>query len=142
MLKRLFQVNPDTGTIHSILLILRICVAALMLRHGIPKLHALLSDGEIKFADPIGLGPEVSLILVVFAEFLCSAFILAGLGTRIVTIPLIINMSVIIFIVHLHDPFSRKELPVFYLLTYIILLILGSGKYSFDHIIYKRLSRK
>ncbi len=141
MLKQLFRTNNESGKINAVLLLLRVCTAAFLLTHGIPKLNSLLEGGEIKFADPIGLGPEMSLILVVFAEAFCSALIMIGLGTRLASIPLIINMMVIVFIVHLHDPFSRKELPLFYLIIFISLFVLGSGKYSFDHLIFNRISK-
>lgn len=118
-------------------LLLRLTAGGFMLTHGYPKLQRLLA-GEMQFGDPLGLGPEVSLVLAVFAEFLCSILLILGLGTRFAAIPLIITMAVAAFIAHGADPFGRKELALFYMISYIVLLLIGSGKYSIDQLISKK----
>lgn len=120
------------------LLLLRLGVSGLMLTHGIPKLIRLFGSGPIQFGDPIGIGVEASLTLTVFSEVICSVLILVGLGTRLASIPLIITMAVAFFIVHAAHAFERKELALFYLIVYIVLLLTGSGKYSLDHYFLKR----
>jgi len=122
-----------------VLLIVRIAVAAFMLTHGYPKLMKLLAGGEIQFADPFGLGMYFSLVLAVFAEFFCSILVGLGIGTRLAAIPLIITMSVAAFIAHGSDPFGRKELALLYLVVYVFLLFTGSGKFSVDYFISKKL---
>lgn len=116
---------------------LRIAGGGFMLAHGVPKLLKLFGEGPIQFADPIGLGPAVSLALTVFAEFLCAAFILLGFKTRAATIPLIITMLVAALIHHWEDAFSSKEKGLLYLAIYFALFFLGSGKYSIDNAIAK-----
>lgn len=108
-----------------------------MLIHGYSKFQNLLA-GEMQFADPLGLGPEVSLVLAVFAEFFCSILIILGLGTRLAVIPSIVTMAVAAFIVHGADPFGRKELALLYMVAYIVLLFSGSGKISVDRLIAKK----
>jgi len=120
------------------LLFIRIAVAAFMLTHGYPKLLKLFAVGEIQFADPFGLGMASSLGLAVFAEFFCSILVGLGVGTRLATIPLIINMSVAAFIAHGADPFGKKELALLYLVIYIFLLVTGSGKFSVDYLISRK----
>lgn len=56
-----------------------------------------------------------------------------GLWTRAALIPLIINMSVIVFIAHAGDPFGRKEIGLFFLITFVVLFLTGPGKYSMDN---------
>lgn len=124
------------------LFLLRIGVGGLMLTHGIPKLMKLFGSDPITFGDPLGLGAEASLALAVFAEAVCSTLIIIGLGTRLAAIPLIITMSTAFFIVHAEDPFQRKELALFYLIVFLVLLLTGSGKYSLDHYFLKRKSKK
>jgi putative oxidoreductase len=137
-LKRLLQTGTNEGLLDLVVLLIRVTVAASMLTHGVPKLNRLFAGGEIQFADPFGAGPVISLILVVFAEFLCSIFIGIGLGTRLAAIPLIITMSVAAFITHGSDPFGRKEIALLYLLLYIVLLVTGSRKYSLDHLLFRK----
>jgi putative oxidoreductase len=138
VMKRLFQTGIKEEYLNLILLVLRISLAVLMIRHGFPKLTKLLEGGEIQFGNPIGLGPGISLGLAVFAEFFCSILVGIGLGTRLASIPLMITMGVAAFISHGADPFERKELAIMYLLFYLVLLVMGSGKYSIDYFLTRK----
>ncbi|XOV93284.1 MAG: DoxX family protein [Bacteroidota bacterium] len=113
------------------LLILRLIAGIGIMTHGWPKFQKAIS-GNFQFADPIGLGSELSLILVVFAEFICGILVVLGLGTRFAAIILIINMSIIFFIVHAADAFGSKEKAFLFLGAFIVLLLTGPGKYSID----------
>lgn len=124
------------------LLVLRSGAALMMLTHGIPKLMQFFSGEPIAFASVMGMSMGVSLALAVFAEVICSVFIILGLGTRMATIPLIITMLTAAFYIHANDPFSGKEMSLLYALIFIVLLITGAGKYSIDHILSKQLKRK
>ena len=136
-MKKLFQTKLNNTSIDLSLLLLRLATGVFMLTHGFPKLQRLLA-GEMQFGDPIGLGPEVSLVLAVFAEVVCSILIVLGLGTRLAAIPLIVTMAVAAFIAHGADPFGRKEMALLYLVGYVVLLLSGSGKFSVDRIISKK----
>lgn len=125
----------NKNTVSVVLLIARLAVALLMINHGYPKLTKLLAGGEIQFADPIGIGATFSLILTVFAEFLCSILIGLGLFTRLATIPLMITMLVAAFIVHGADPIGRKELAIMYFVLYLILFVFEGGKFSLDYLL-------
>ncbi len=114
------------------ILILRIGLSGLLLTHGYPKLMRIL-EGNFSFRDPIGLGPELSLFMITFAEFFCAALVLIGLWTRLASIPIIIGMIIIVFVVHADDPFSVQEKGLLFLVGYLVLLLTGSGKYSLDH---------
>lgn len=133
-MNRILNTDPQTKQVDVALLILRIGVAILMLTHGIPKLQMLLGSGEIQFPGVMGLSPVFSLGLTVFAEVICSVLIFIGLATRLASIPLIITMIVAVFMIHANDPLATQELGLLYLLLYIPLLILGSGKYSLDRL--------
>jgi putative oxidoreductase len=104
-----------------------------MLTHGFPKIMKVL-NGDMGFADPIGLGPGVSLMLSAFAEGICSLIVLLGWKSRLATLPLIINMAVAVFFAHAGDPFADKEKALLFLLIFVVLFITGPGKYSLDRV--------
>tara|TARA_R110002049_G_scaffold98432_1_gene239637 strand:- start:5799 stop:6182 length:384 start_codon:yes stop_codon:yes gene_type:complete len=115
------------------LALLRIVPALLIiLNHGISKLENLFSGEEIKFPDPIGIGASPSLFLAVIGEVLCPFFLILGFKTRWFAIPSAITMFVAAFIQHGEDPFSRKEMALLYFLIFVVIFLLGPGKYSID----------
>lgn len=130
-MNRWFKSLASPAALHGWLLVLRLAVAGMMLTHGIPKLQKILA-GNWQFGDPLGLGQPLSLALAVFAEVGCSVLILLGLFTRLATLPLLFTMVVALIFVHGSDPFSDKELPLLYALTYATLFFTGPGKYSLD----------
>ncbi|MFM7089720.1 MAG: DoxX family protein [Bacteroidota bacterium] len=121
------------------LLLFRLYVGfAMFYGHGLRKFNKLIGDEDITFADPFGIGPAPSLALAVFAEVFCSFLIVLGLFTRLATIPLIITMLVAWLMVHSGDPFGDQELPVFYLVSYIVIFLQGSGWYSLDALMNRK----
>ena len=119
------------------LLFLRITIGGFMLfGHGWSKLTAF---GEYfhSFSDPLGLGPEISYILTVGAEVLCSVFIILGLFTRFAAIPLAITMIVAAFIILKNESWNDKEFALLYLIPYITIFIAGPGRYSVDRFLFK-----
>ncbi|OBY66049.1 hypothetical protein LPB301_07110 [Polaribacter reichenbachii] len=99
--------------------------------HGYPR-FINFSKISSEFADPLGIGTETSLALVVFAEFFCSLFLVLGLLTRWICVPLIITMIVATWIVNGGKDFIFQEKSFIYLICYISLLISGSGYFSLD----------
>ena len=120
------------------LLVLRLASGGFMLAcHGWGKLTNFGARWG-KFGDPIGLGPEVSLILTVFAEFFCSLALIIGFKTRAAAVPLLITMLVIATIVHADDPWNKKEFALLYAIPFLTLIFTGGGKYSLDAKLFKR----
>lgn len=120
--------NNDTSLAS---LLLRISIGSMMLTHGYGKFMRLIS-GETSFANPIGLGEYPSFVLTVFAEFVCSILIILGYKTKWAAIPPAIVMLVATFIVHWEDSWGRKEFALLYFTGYVILFLIGSGRYSLD----------
>ena len=123
------------------LLALRVGFAGFMLwQHGLAKLLGF-AELSTKFADPIGLGSAVSLSLAIFAEVLCSALVIVGLGTRLAAVPLAVTMLVAAFRVHAGDPVADRELAFLYLFAFTSLVLAGPGKFSVDAVIDKKRKR-
>lgn len=137
-MKKVYNTGIPDKSGHMALLIFRILAGGFMLTHGVPKLQRLFSGEEIKFSDPYGLGPEVSFVLVIFAEFLCSILVIMGLLTRLAVIPIMITMATAVIFAHANDPFGVKEKPLLFLIIFGLLLVFGSGRYSVDRQLEKR----
>ncbi|MGE8552515.1 DoxX family protein [Chryseobacterium jejuense] len=132
--------NSNSSSIPKdiILLAVRVFVGFAMLSHGYPKLQMLLAGGKIEFFDFLGMGPQITLILTVLAEFVCSILLILGLFTRVSLGFLIFTMVIAGFVVHGADPFEKREMSLIYLSVYLLLMIIGAGKVSVDHMIERR----
>ena len=140
MFKTIFYSGSLSSYSDLTLLLMRIGVGALMLSHGAGKLLKLFGEEPVKFSDPLGVGATASLAMAVFAEVFCSIFLIFGFATRLSVVPLLITMLVAVLLIHTHDPFPKKELPLLYIIIYLAIGIFGAGKYSVDNLIYKKLS--
>ncbi len=137
------------------LLILRLGVGSYLLSHGVGKLRMLLAGDFTTLGNPIGIGPVPSLVLVTFAEFLCSLLVIVGLGTRFAAIPVVISMAVAAFVAHAKDPWSSetaamaffsgqskvwfsKEPALIFLVVFLALAFTGAGAISLDGLIGRR----
>lgn len=141
-MKKIISVSSTSLSTDLALLIARVGISVLMLTHGLPKLGKLFSGDPVQFLPFMGLSPEISLAMAVFAEVFCSIFILFGFATRLAVIPLAITMLVAVFLVHAADPFSVKESALHFLLVYVVLLFTGSGKYSVDYMLQGKENRE
>ncbi len=136
-----------TETANSIgLLILRVGMGALMLPSGITKLKWLREGTE--FGDPIGLGPQLSLILVVAAEFLGSIGVMLGFATRLAAFGIAFTMGVAAFVAHANDPWLMgpgvavsKQPALMFLVPFLALVFTGAGMYSVDAYLFGRKGR-
>lgn len=139
---RFFTQTDDPGQLASIgLVLLRIGAGAAMgLGHGLPKLQRLIGSEPIKFADPFGLGAELSLQLAVFGELVCGLLIAVGLFTRLAVLPFAFTMLVAMFVAHAADPWAKKELAFMFLLPAVTLFFTGPGRVSLDWIRTRRAS--
>ena len=128
----------DSNLDNAAKLLIRLGAGGMMLTHGIPKIGRLFGEGPVKFADPFGLGPEISLVLAIIAEVICAVLVMVGFKTRIATIPLMLTMLTAAFYAHWNDPFGKKELPLLFFLVFLAILIMGPGKYALDSLKKRR----
>ncbi|GGH46962.1 DoxX family protein [Dyadobacter endophyticus] len=136
MLKRFLKPIKLPVSVDWAVLILRVGISCLMLIHGYAKLTNFLG-GDHSFADPIGIGEELSYLLTICAEFGCSILVILGLVTRAALLPLIFTMLVVIFIVHAPDGIDKQEHGLSFLFVYIALLLTGPGRFSVDSKLYR-----
>ncbi len=121
-------------------LLLRLIIGGLFVYYGYTK-FASYDQILPMFQDVIGIGARLSFNLVIFAELGCGFLVLIGFFTRLSVVPIFITMAVAYFIAHAKDPFDVKTLPFVYLLLTIVVFILGSGKYSFDGLVFRKTTQ-
>ncbi|MCK5396292.1 MAG: DoxX family protein [Gammaproteobacteria bacterium] len=129
----LSSLSPDTGK-----LILRLCVGGLILFHGIAK---IMHPGSLDFISGMlssnGL-PAVLAYGVYLGEVVAPLMVIVGYQARVGGLLIVVNMVVALFLAHSGDFLSLSEhggwsveLQMFYLLSALAVVFLGSGKLAF-----------
>lgn len=136
-MKKLFSWKSSGGSLDIGLLLFRLIFAGMMLPGGFDKLKGFSSKLGGQWKDPFGVNDEISLALLIFAEFFCSCLIILGLMTRLACIPLIIAMAVAFFKVHNAHLFTDGSLAAMYMFGFIGILFAGPGRISMDATISK-----
>ena len=126
------------------LLLMRLVLAYGFYGPGMMKWNNM--DGIISWFGEMGIPlPGLNAYLAASTEVGGAFLLLIGLGTRIISIPLMIVMLVAIFSVHLPNGFESGnngfEIPVYYLIMLFTLFVYGGGKISIYGLI-KRNSKK
>jgi len=106
---------------------------SLFLKHGLEKLTGY-SQMVTHFPNPLGMGAHASLAYALLSDGICSLLVLLGVGTRLAALVIVINLSVVFFLVH-HAAFFRDghvELVFVYLTGFVAILLAGAGRYSLD----------
>ena len=137
----LFPSKPNGTYISVILLIVRIVFGILLMNHGIEK-WSNFQELSAVFPDPLGIGSPLSLGLAIFGEMICSMAFIVGFLYRLAMIPMIFTMCIAFFVVHGNDSFAVKELAFVYLVVFVLMYIIGPGKFAIDHWFAKSLSAK
>jgi putative oxidoreductase len=125
------------------LLILRLGVGGFMATHGWGKLQMIFDGQWDQIGDPVGLGPHLSLIMVVMAEFFAAILVVIGLGTRVAAALPVFAMFVAAFVIHIDDPWTMgagasKEPALLFMIPFLALIFTGAGKYSIDGMIWPK----
>ncbi|WP_276360277.1 DoxX family protein [Daejeonella sp. H1SJ63] len=123
------------------LLLMRLLIAYGFYGPAIMKWNDINSIAEWFESLEIPL-PYLNAYLAAGTETLGVVLLFLGLGTRFITIPLIITMLVAIKTVHWANGFEAGEngfeIPLYYIIMLLTLFIYGSGKLSLDRLIEKK----
>ena len=126
-------------------LLVRLFVGYFFFETGWGKIHNL--DGMTERFTGWGIpAPAFNAALSGWTEFLGGLLIMLGLFTRLVSIPMFINMVVAILVVRLKkvgglDDFVELDEPL-YALSFLWLFFSGPGWISLDHLLAKVLRKK
>lgn len=129
----LSSLNPDTGR-----LILRLCVGGLLLFHGVAKIVHPGSLGFISGMLNANNLPAILAYAVYIGEVMAPLMVIVGYQARVGGLLIVVNMAFAIFLAHSGDFFSLTEhggwaieLQMFYLLSALAVVFLGSGRLAF-----------
>lgn len=126
-------------------LLVRLFVGYFFLETGWGKIHNLEGMTE-RFTEWGIPAPAFNAALSGWTELLGGLFIMLGLFTRLVSIPMVINMVVALLAVKLKkvgglDDFVELDEPL-YALSFLWLFFSGAGLVSVDHFLEELLRRK
>jgi len=116
-------------------LILRLTTAGLLLFHGTAKIiHGVSFIGGALASHGV---PAFIAYLVYAGEVIAPIFIIAGLWTRIASLVVMVNMIVAISLEAYRNTFVIRptgawglEAEAFFLLTALVIFLIGGGRYS------------
>lgn len=100
-------------------------------------------SGTANWFDSLGMPfPTLNAYMAGITEFAGVILLTLGLGTRLISFPLIITMIVAIFTVHIVNGFPAThngfEIPLYFICMLITLMVYGPGKLSLDYFLILR----
>lgn len=133
MIKKLLEPNESLA---AGLVIVRVLAGGIIISFGFEIFSAETMGGYTQWLTDVGV-PAAGFMAHVgkVAELLCGTLLLLGLFTRLASIPLMITMIVINFV--MLDG-NLRESPFFLLLLFATFFFAGGGRYSLDEVIRKR----
>jgi putative oxidoreductase len=83
--------------------------------------------------NPLHLPEGLNQLVATFSDTVVPFLVMVGIATRVVVLPVIGVTAVGYFVVHRKDPVQVRDVPYMYTLSFLLLLLVGPGKYSVDH---------
>ncbi|MCY3998436.1 MAG: DoxX family protein [Flavobacteriaceae bacterium] len=113
------------------LLIIRVVFSVAMITHGWGKISKVF-QGDFAFADPIGIGAELTLVITAIGEFIAPILIIVGYQTRWAAALTTLVMLGAMIAVHMAngDAFDRWEKALLFFTGFLAIALAGGGKYS------------
>lgn len=135
-MKKFFSTAYGAGAFNVAILALRLAFGLILcFYYGIDKLKNF-GHLEYVFPDPFHFGHRISLVLVIFAELLCSLLIALGLFTRFAALVAVISMAVAEFWANKGHVGMSAGMPheqaYLYLVAFFVILLVGPGRISVD----------
>jgi len=131
----------NTSAAHDLgLLLVRLILGIVLMFHGSQKLFGWFDGGGMeKFTAsleeleiPV---PQISAYVSASTEFAGGALLILGILTRLVAIPVFVNMLVAVVAVHRHNFELKKDGMEYALMLCVValaLVFMGAGRFSLD----------
>jgi uncharacterized membrane protein YphA (DoxX/SURF4 family) len=118
--------------------LIRICAGIMIIMFGKEIFDEATMNDYTKFLTDVGFSsPRFMLTLAKLTELIGGAFLIVGLFTRIVVLPLMMTMSTIVWYMSDGNFFNGGTASTFFLL-FLLFLFLGSGKFSLDYVFFDK----
>lgn len=132
------NVYPASGTFNMTLFMFRVLLSVEMIyAHGLKKIGVGVAEAE-HVPNPLHLPEAFNNLFADAANLFFPVLVMLGLLTRVSVVPILAVTLTGYFVVHFHDAPLLKDTPYMYSLSYLLILVLGPGKYSLDALINKK----
>lgn len=136
---KITSIYPAAKVFHWSLLVFRVLISVeLMIAHGLKKIGIGGEQAE-QVPNPLHLPVSFNQLFAVSANLFFPILIIIGLFTRLAIVPILAVTLIGYFVVHWNDSTLVKDLPFMYSVSFLLLFVLGPGKYSADYFINKRV---
>ena len=136
------QLLTSDGFYKNFLAIIRAIAGIIIAKYGLEVFKADGMKGNFDWLTDLHMpAPHFMAYLGKLTELIGGGLLAIGLFTRLVTIPLIINMGVIIFFMGKGNIWGDEQLPFLLLLLFAVFFFTGAGKWSVDHWLFDRKNK-
>jgi len=112
----------------------------LIIAHGLKKIGVGVAEAE-HIPNPLHFSDKFNNGFAIAANLFFPCFVILGFCTRLAALPTLAVTLTGLFVVHWHGTPLEKDTPFMYSLVFLLIAVLGPGKYSVDNYLYKKLSR-
>lgn len=136
MFKQLLSSRP---IFENWLILVRIFSGIIIAWYGLEMFSQVKVKGDVDWLTDIHFpAPLFMVYLGKTAELAGGLLLIAGLFTRLAAIVLVINMSIIIFVMGKGNIFGDEQLAFLLLLLFVNFIFCGGGKWSLDYLLFDR----
>lgn len=140
LLYTITRIFPNANYFHWCMLLFRVAVSLeLMIVHGLKKIGVGVGMAEV-VPNPLHLPETINQYFAAGANLVAPVLVILGLFTRLAILPILAVTLTGYFVLHLHSPLLVKDVPFMYSIVFLVILVLGPGKYSIDYFINKKQS--
>ncbi len=140
LLYKITRINPAENYFHFTMLLFRVLVSfELIVVHGLKKLGVGVDVAET-IPNPLHLPEVFNNGFAIGSNIIAPVFIILGLLTRLTILPVLAVTLTGYFVLHWNDALLIKDVPFIYSTVYMLIWVLGPGKYSIDYLINRKLT--
>jgi putative oxidoreductase len=129
---------PSCAAFNLAMFFFRVLVSLEMIvAHGFKKIGIGVAEAE-HIPNPLHLPEIVNSAFAISANLFFPFLVLIGFCTRLATLPTLAVTLTGYFILHWNAALLEKDTPYIYSVVFLLILVVGPGKYSVDNAIYKK----